>query len=454
MPRPKQGERVVLEVESLDGKGRGIAHRDGYTIGVPRALPGDRVVARLRRVRHRRREAEARAESIEHEGIARVPARCPHFGTCGGCTWQDVDYPDQIRLKEQMVVACLSDAGIGVPLEESMVCEDLFFYRNKMEFSFGVSQETGVDLGLHVRGRFDRVFDLEACYLQSEQSNRIVDRVRRLARERGLRAYHLHRHEGLLRFLTVREGKLTGETMVILTTSAEDLPEAGALGELLADEFPGIRSVIRTINSRKAQVAVGDRQEVMAGVSTVRERLGNFTFEISPNSFFQTNTQQAHRLYSRIVELAAPEPGSRALDAYCGTGAISLYLSEWVGEVVGLESSETAVGDAVRNSGNNNVENCQFVCGPAETGIRQLWAQGERFESVVVDPPRPGMHPKALGDLADMGPNRIVYVSCNPQALGSDLRRLENEGYRTDCVQLVDMFPHTPHCEVLARLVR
>ena len=415
-------------------------------------VPGDRVEARIRRVRHRRRQAEASIEAIVHAGVPRISPRCPHFGTCGGCLWQDLPYEAQVHLKQALVSTCLREAGIDVALEEPLLAQPPFFYRNKMEFSFGISGDNGCDVGLHVQGRFDRIFDLKACFLQSELSNRIVDRVRRFARERGLSAYHLKRHGGLLRFLTVREGKQTGETMVVLTTSGEDFSGAEEMGTLLTREFPEVKSVIHSINRRMAQVAIGGEERAVPGRETIRERLGNFVFEISPSSFFQTNTLQAERLYQRVVDLVDAQPADRLLDVYCGTGAISLFLSEHAGEVVGVEVSEAALRDAVRNSADNGIENCQFIPGLAERVLHQFKAQGERFDAAVIDPPRPGMHPKASQALIDLRPDRIVYVSCNPQVLGDDLMRLEAAGYRTDCLQLVDMFPHTPHCEVLARL--
>ncbi len=451
--KPKRGERVTLQVESLDSRGQGVARLGEYTVYTRGGLPGDRIVARIRRVWHRRRQIEARREQLVQAGVDRVPARCTHFGTCGGCLWQDVAYETQVRLKQELVERCLKEAGIDVALHAPLPAAHPFFYRNKMEFSFGISRENGVDLGLHIPGRFDRIFDLEACYLQSEESNGIVDHIRQFVRGRKLSAYDLNRHEGLMRFLTIREGKQTGETMAILTTSAEALPEAKALGEDLIRAFPGVKSVVHSINRRKAQVATGDEEAVVAGAPAVKEKLGNFVFDISPGSFFQPNTLQAEQLYRRIVELADPRPEDRALDVYCGAGGISLFLSERVGQVVGVEMAESAVRDAVRNSANNGVDNCRFISGAAEQVLRQLKSQGERFDVAVTDPPRPGMHPKALRALAELRPNRIIYVSCNPQALGTDLKCLEAEGYRTDYLQLVDMLPHTPHCEVLARLV-
>ncbi len=450
MQKPRRGDLVEIDIERLDRRGNGLGRIGSYTLLVRGAVPGDRVRARVRKVRNRLRRAEAGLEELLSADIQRTGAKCSHFGLCGGCLWQNIPYETQVRLKQDMVRTCLVEAGIDTEPDAPMPSEEPFFYRNKMEFSFGASPDGRAEVGLHVWGRFDRVFDLDACYLQSDTSNRIVEHVRRITR--SLSVYDLKRHEGLLRFLTIREGKLTGETMVVLTTSGEAFPEAETLGKLLEKAFPEVKSVIRNVNLRRAQVATGDREEVLAGTGTVKERLGDFTFEISPGSFFQTNTRQAQHLYRRVVELAEPGPDDRILDVYCGTGAISLYLSQRAGHVLGIEVVEGAVRDAVRNSAINGVSNCRFIAGAAEEILWQVRERGERFETVVADPPRPGMHLKAITAICDLRPERIVYVSCNPEALGTDLNRLEGAGYKTDYVQLVDMFPHTPHCEVVARL--
>jgi 23S rRNA (uracil1939-C5)-methyltransferase len=242
--------------------------------------------------------------------------------------------------------------------------------------------------------------------------------------------------------------------MVILTTSEEEVGEAKELSALLAERFPGVRTVVQAVNGRKAQVATGDSEVVLHGDGAMQERLGDFRFEISPTSFFQTNTLQAEKLYGEVVQMARTGPNARVLDLYCGTGAISLFLSQEAQTVVGVELLEAALQDALRNAAANGIENCQFVAGKAEEVLGQMRARGEQFDSAVTDPPRAGMHPKALQAMADLAPETIVYVSCNPQALAMDLQRLEANGYKTDCLRLVDMFPHTPHCEVVVRLNR
>ena len=452
MARPRRGDVVDIDIEQVDEKGQGIGFLNDYTVRVRGGIPGDVVQGYIRKMQNRRRQIDVRKTALLNSTIKRVDAPCEHFGVCGGCAWQDVPYADQVEVKQQLVKGCLDAAGIVVDLDQPLVMDTPFYYRNKMEFSFGISDEGQADLGLHVPGRFDHVFDLRACHLQSELSNQIVDFVRRFVRERKLSVYHLKRHEGLLRFLTIREGKNTDETMVILTTSGEAFNAVGELAKSLAETFPQVKCFVHSINSRKAQVAFGDEEIPLLERDHISDRLGPFTFEISPSSFFQTNTHQAERLYERIVALAAPQKEDRVLDLYCGMGGISFFLSRQVDNVLGIEVSESAVQDAVRNSARNDISNCVFMSGPAEELMGQLTQQNDRFDLVVTDPPRVGMHPKAMGALIKLRPKKIVYVSCNPQALGRDLKILCQAGYRVDYGQLVDMFPHTPHCEVLVRL--
>lgn len=450
--RLKRGSLITTKIDFLDHKGNGIGYSGEYTVSVRGALPGDEVVARIRRVKNRVRQIESRMHRILESGTERIDARCSHFSICGGCLWQDIPYARQVAFKQDLVARCLREADISLELCDPIVARDPYFYRNKMEFSFGKTLEGDIQLGLHLGGRFDRVFDLEACYLQSEQSNRIVEMVRTFVLQEQLDVYDLKSHVGLLRFLTIREGKNTGEAMVILTTSDERFDRAERLGVTLEEAFPGVKSVVHCINRSKAQVAFGEDERVLAGTLRVEERLGPFRFEISPGSFFQTNTTQAEQLYLKVLEFADPGAEDRVLDLYCGTGAISLFLSQRAREVVGIEVAESAIADAARNSANNDVQNCTFISGAAEDVLRQVRFKGEAFDTVVTDPPRPGMHPKAIEELCRLRAPKIVYVSCNPQALGKDLRILEGAGYETTMIQFVDMFPHTPHCEVIAKL--
>jgi 23S rRNA (uracil1939-C5)-methyltransferase len=453
MAKPRRGDVVDVKISMVDEKGQGVGQLDDYTVRVRGGIPGDFLRGYIRKIRHGIREIEVRKTEVLGVETERIEARCEHFGVCGGCVWQDVVYADQIEIKRGLVQNCLGQYGVDVKFDQPLVMDGSFFYRNKMEFSFGTSKEGSVDLGLHVPGRFDHVFDLNACFLQSELSNEIVAYVRDFVRTRNLSVYHLKQHEGLFRFLTIREGKNTDETMVVLTTSGDDFSGAQELSDGLREMFPRVQCVIHSINRRKAQVAFGDDEIALTERDHILEKLGRFTFEISPSSFFQTNTHQAEKLYERVVALAESQRDDRVLDLYCGMGGISFFLSEHVNQVLGIEVSDAAIQDATRNCARNNITNCAFMAGQTEDLLGQLAEQSERFDLVVTDPPRMGMHPKALKALIGLRPKKIIYVSCNPHALGRDLKVLLEAGYGVDYGQLVDMFPHTPHCEVLIRLI-
>jgi len=449
----KRGDRVTVTIEALTPKGDGLTRCDGRDLIVPRTVPGDCVEVYLRRKRRGRFDGVA-DEYLEH-GLPRRDPPCPHFGICGGCRWQDLEYAHQLQLKEQLVQQALAGRGLTPgELHPALPSPQEFYYRNKMEFSFGSSRESGLELGLHMRGRYNRIFDLEACHLQSEVSNRVVDSFRRHCVARELPPYDLRSHEGLLRFLVVRETKQTGQTMVNLVVADYPSGPVDEVMEAVLDEIPEITTALVTLHTGKAQVAIGEEEFVIKGEGHMVERCGPLEYGISPASFFQTNTLQAERLYGLVEILAGPFDGKRVLDLYAGTGGISLQLARRAGTVVAVEQVAEAVADGRRNASRNGLENCELVALPAEVYLSELRPGEGGFQVVVVDPPRAGVHPKALRALAQLAPTTLVYVSCNPETFADDAALLVEEGYELEQVRPVDMFPHTPHCELAARLVR
>ena len=445
----KPGNRIEVAVESLNAKGDGVARVGEREVLVRRAVPGDRAVVRL--VKKRKGRFEAEIEELVTEGYARQQARCRHFGMCGGCRWQELAYADQLAVKEQMVAEALATSGQDLPpLEAILPSPDPFFYRNKMEFSFGRDRDGLLQLGLHVRGRFNWIFDLEECHLQSPLSNRIVESVRCAARRLQLAPYDLKRHEGLLRFLVVRDAKRTGQVMVNLVVASYPDPAIAELVDRVIADIGEINVFLVTLHTGKAQVAIGEREFLIKGDGRISEECAGLQFDISPQSFFQTNPVQAERLYALVAEMAGSV--GAVLDMYCGTGSISLLLAAQAQSVLGVEVVEDAVADARGNATRNGVEHCQFVVGAAEEILGDL--ADRRFDLVVVDPPRVGLHKKALARLVALQVPRMIYVSCNPHALASDLSELGECGYQVRRVRPVDMFPQTPHCEVIAELCR
>lgn len=447
----KIGNQIEVEVVALDSKGDGLAYVEGREIIVRGAVPGDRAEVRL--IKKRKGRFEAVIEGFNQMGYKRQQPRCCHFGHCGGCRWQELAYEDQLKVKEQMVADALATSQLEMPcFEPILACPETYFYRNKMEFSFGRDREGLLQLGMHVRGRYNWIFDLEECHLQSSVSNRIVESVRHAARQFEISAYDLKQHEGVLRFLVVRDGKRTEQVMVNLIVASYPDRAVDLLVEQVLAEISEIDVFLVTLHTGKAQVAVGEREFVLKGEGHIVEECAGLKFDISPQSFFQTNPLQAERLYEIVMQMAGKV--ETVLDMYCGTGSISLLLADHAQYILGVELIVEAVEDARSNAKRNGIGNCEFVAGAAEDIIGELVLQGRRFDLIVVDPPRAGLHKKALAGLCALSVPRIIYVSCNPQSLAFDLSGLGEVGYRVERVRPVDMFPQTPHCEVVVELCK
>jgi 23S rRNA (uracil1939-C5)-methyltransferase len=440
-------------------------------IFVTGAVPGDTVRVELTRIK--KSFCEGRALEILTPSPLREEPVCRYFGTCGGCRWQNVRYEAQLAFKRRHVIDALERIGGvgGVEVNETIGSARTTLYRNKMEFSFGERWRSAAELaegsaagdragdfalGLHVAGRYDRVLDIHQCWLQSELSVQIVNAVREHATGHALPVYSPHTQAGYLRNLVIRQSAQTGEVMVNLVTR-EDRPEimSALTGELLR-RFPSITTVCNNITDRLAQVALGDREVVYHGPGFISERIGARTYRISANSFFQTNTLQAERLYDEARRMARLTPGEIVYDLYSGTGTIALHIADDVRTVVGVEQVSAAVEDARRNAAMNGVENCFFIAGDIRevlTARREMVRAHGDPGVVIVDPPRAGMHGDVVRAVLALDPRRIVYISCNPATQARDIALLAPR-YRIEEVQPVDMFPHTFHIENIVALAR
>ena len=489
-PTPlKRGDEIVLRVDDAAFEGRTIGRHEGFVVFVDGAVPGD--TARVRILKSKKSYAEARLVSVEQPSPYRVAPRCRHFGPCGGCKWQHVDYRHQLKFKQQHVVDAFERIGGFASLNVLPIIgsDDTFFYRNKMEYSFSekewlevpppkadpeqpenpastqsqtcgersrtiADRQSEIHIGLHVPQRYDKVLEITECLLQSEPSNEILNFVRSFARRENLFVYSSDANEGYLRFLVIRESKRTQETMVNLVTF-EDRPETMKhLTQELLQAVPEVTTVVNTINSKKAQIAFGDREKVYAGEGIIHEKLGNLLFTISAGSFFQTNTSQAEKLYAVTRKLAILKPTDVVWDLYSGTGSIALFISDAVSRVIGVESVGAAVEDAERNAKANQITNCTFVLGDLKDRLTKdtEWIKSHQNPDVmIIDPPRSGIHPKVVEKIQEIAPSRIVYVSCNPATQARDVKMLAGR-YEMLALQPVDMFPHTYHIENVAQL--
>ena len=451
MAKPRRGDTLELAIEDLAFGGEGVGRADGYVIFVRGGLPGD--LLRVRLVEARGRFGRAMIDEVLVASPDRVEPPCPYFGRCGGCRLQHLAYPAQLAFKEKQVRDCLQRlGGLGdFELRPIVPAPEPYGYRNKMEFTVANAPPA---IGLHAAERYDVVLDIERCLLQSESMNALLDEFRRQVHERALSVYDPETERGLLRFVMVREGRRTSEAMVNVVGAAPDVETLAPVADALRARVPATVSVVLNVNAKKASVAVGSEEHLLLGRDHIRETLGAVTFQVSANSFFQTNTQQAERLFSLVADACELDGSETLLDLYSGTGAISLLLARRVRAVYGIEVAAAAVADAIRNARANGIDNCTFLAGEVRHVLPDLVHQGVSASIVVADPPRAGFHPKALLALAAMAPARIVYVSCNPSTLARDVADLARHGYRLEWVQPVDMFPQTPHIEAVARLRR
>jgi 23S rRNA (uracil1939-C5)-methyltransferase len=448
----KMQEEVELQVDSLAYGGNGVARLDGFVVFVRGGLPGDRVRARVTKVK--RGFAEALATDVLQPSPNRVEAPCAHYPVCGGCRFQDLDYALQVAAKEDQVRDALKRIG-GIaepPLEPILPADSPFFYRNKMEYSFTQTPE-GPALGFHKAGRWDEVLEIEKCWLTTDLGNSIRNAVRDWAREENLVAYDQAEHTGYLRHLVVREGRNTGQALVVLVTASGEKFERGYFVEVL-NRFPEVRSIHWAVNDTPSEVT-NLPSTLLWGEDAIEEELLGLRFRIRPNAFLQTNTEMAEKLYGIAIEYAALTGTETVYDLYCGTGTIGISMARNALTVWGVEISEESVACALENLELNSIGNAAFFAGNVGQSLEELAERAGSPDVVVVDPPRAGLAGKALKRTGALGANRIVYVSCNPTTLASDVKVLRAEhGYELARVRPVDMFPHTPHVEAVALLTR
>lgn len=435
----------------------GLAEAEGRRLIVPGAVPGETV--RVQVVGERGAARVAEVIRVEGPSPRRAAPRCRHFGPCGGCLFQDLDYGTQLELKARHLKRALEGAGLAeaVPAVGAVApSPDLYGYRNKMEFAFG---ERFGELALGLRERvttrrqtYRRTLPLEECPLFGPAVGRVFPVFLEFAREHGLEGFEPATRRGQLRHLVLRRGQRTGELMAVLVTADLRGPDLSAIAGRLAAAAPELRSFVHVANSRGSDIVEHERSRVVAGAPFIEERMAGLTFRIHPPSFFQTNTAGAELLYGRIREAAALSADSRVLGLYCGSGAIELSLAGAVGQVTGVDVSPVNIANAVENALVNGIGNAAFLPGTVESLLEG--PHRPPADVVVVDPPRAGLTGRALGLVVRVGAPRIVYVSCNPATLVRDLRAFVGAGYRIASLSPFDLFPHTPHLETLAVLDR
>jgi 23S rRNA (uracil1939-C5)-methyltransferase len=437
-PRPRAGDELVLEIDSLAQGGRGVARANGYVVFVSGGLPGDRVRARLTKAK--RGFAEAAAVELIDPSPDRVPDRCTHEGEpCPGAPWQGLPYERQLDEKARQVDEALRRLGglEGFELAPIEPAVEKWRYRNKLEYSFG-ERDGRLVLGFHRRGSWSEVIDADDCQLASIRNNEARNEVRDWARKEGIPPHDGLEGSGVLRNLVVREGRRTGQVQTRLVTSPAGFPK------------PPVD--LHTVVEGPSGGTAGPTG--VLGREFLTEELGGLRFRISHAGFFQTNTEMAERLCELVADAAALRGTERVFDLYCGIGTIGISVAGRVGEVWGVETVGEAIADAEHNARENGIANARFAAANVRLGVRPLLAEAGKPDVVIVDPPRAGLSKKIVRRVIECGAPRIVYVSCNPTTLAPNAAQLTEAGYRLRRVMPVDMFPHTPHVECVAVLER
>ncbi|WP_283705968.1 23S rRNA (uracil(1939)-C(5))-methyltransferase RlmD [Clostridium perfringens] len=452
----EKNKEYIFDIISQGYEGEGIAKIDNkYPIFIEGALKGEKVKVRI--VKVNKNFAYGKLMEVLEASEERVNPPCAIYKRCGGCKLQHASYKAQLDFKWDRVKDCVSKIG---KLDPSIVkyplgMENPWRYRNKVQLPIGLINGE-VKIGFFAPRSHD-IIDMESCLIQDEIGDKVVKLTREWIEKFNIRPYNVdgeYDEKGIVRHIMIRRGFTTNEVMVVLVTNGEKLPHKEEFVDLMVKNIPGIKSVIQNINLKKTNVILGLESKTLWGEDTISDYIGDFRFNISPLSFFQVNPTQTEVLYGKALEYANLTGNEEVFDAYCGTGTITLFLSQKAKKVYGVEIIPQAIDNAWINAKENKVENVEFFVGESEVVIPDLINKGVKADVVVVDPPRKGCDKKLLDAITNIDAKKIVYVSCDPSTLGRDLQVLEENGYKTLEVQPVDMFPNTSHVENVAKLIK
>ena len=478
----KKGDLLELEITDYAFEGKGVAkiikevhaldnvEPKKFVVFVDGSYPGDVVTAQITKIR--KSYAEAKTKKLIKKSLLRIEAKCKYFGTCGGCKAQDLNYVEQLKFKQEHVAGLFTRIG-GVKEFELLPIvpsEKIFFYRNKMEYSFSdkrwlseneISSKQEIHdqafaLGLHIPGIYDKILDINECWLQSEISNSILNHARGFFKNHQILPYSAQNHTGFLRNLVIKQSFLNNEIMVNLVIAEENERLFILYKESLLKLFPQLTTLVFNINKKLSQVAYGDYEIVFHGSGFIFDLISKWKYRISANSFFQTNTAQAEKLFTIAVEFAEFNGNEIVYDLYSGSGTIPIFISKYVKQIYGFENVESAIADAIVNVSLNNVLNFEPILTDLNKSFLPIIKERNlpKPNVIIVDPPRSGMNPKTVKDILELMPKKIVYISCNPATQARDTKLLCDGGYKLIKLRPVDMFPHTYHIENVALLIK
>lgn len=441
---PKQV--VNLQITSLGSSGEGVGKYEGFTIFAPGALPGELVQVQVNTVK--KSYGIGRVQKILETSNERVKPACPVYKECGGCQLQHLSYKGQLAVKRQQVIDALERIGHckNLTVEPTIGGEDPWHYRNKMQVPVAQGFKGQLNIGCFAQ-QTHKVINVDNCLIQNEINNQIAQVVRKWMKQYKIPALQEDKRTGMVRHIMGRVGVHTGEVMAVIITNQAMVPHLKELAKMLKEEIKGFTTLVQNINTRHTNVIMGPENRVIYGPGFIKDKLGDFTFNISPHSFFQVNTKQAEVLYAKALEFAQLTGKENVIDVYCGTGTITMFLAQKAKNALGIEIVPEAIRDAKENAKNNKVTNAKFICDDAAKALPALVADGVRPDVIVLDPPRAGCEGKVLDAIAEVKPKRVVYVSCNPASLARDVAILRDKGYDLKKVQPVDLFSATHHIE-------
>ncbi|MBP3231298.1 MAG: 23S rRNA (uracil(1939)-C(5))-methyltransferase RlmD [Anaerovibrio sp.] len=450
-PPVEKGKEYNIHIESLGTSGEGVGRIDGFTVFVEGGLPGEDLFIRITEVK--KNYAAADLLKIINASHDRVKPPCEIYRECGGCQLQHLSYEGQLMAKQQQVKDAIERIGHlkNLPVLPTIGAKEPWNYRNKVAFPVGRDRGRTI-IGCFAQGTH-KIIDSSDCMIQDKINNEAISAVREVIDKLNIPVYDEDRHTGVIRHVVARTGE-KGQLMVVLVTATKRLSREKEIIKLLRSRLPQMVGLQQNIQTYRNNVILGRETKLLWGRPTIKAKLGKFSFNVSARSFFQVNTKQAEVLYDKALEFAQLTGKETVIDAYCGTGTISLYLAQKARKVYGVEIVSPAIKDAEKNARENNVKNAEFIVGDCTKVMPRLFKQGVRPDVIVVDPPRAGCTEVVLKTFASMQPKRIVYVSCNPATLARDLEILDKLGYKAERVQPVDMFVASSHVESVTLMTK
>ena len=462
----KKGASLQLHIESLAYGGLGIARHQNIVFFVKNALPGQTVIGKI--IKKKKKYFECIVEKTIHQSGYTIEPKCLHFYNCGGCSFQNFNYKQQLIQKEIQIQDLFQKIGDmkKINITKIVPAKEIYHYRNKMDFTFSnkrwllkndsMKKPKDFALGLHISGRYDKILDIDNCLIQDEYINDILNEIKTWAKKNNLSPYDLKRHSGFLRHVVFRKSNYMNNIMVNLVTTIYNKNIMLDFKKMIIKKFNKVSSIINTINNKKAAITIGEEQHLVYGKKSIIEKIDSYLFEISADSFFQTNSNQTKKLYDIIKDECQLSGKEIVYDMFCGTGTIGIYIAKHSKSVFGFEIVSDAIKDAKKNAKINQIKNIKFYCVDITKHIGDyILSQKINFPDIIIlDPPRAGLNLKIINALITLNAKKIIYTSCNPATAARDIKILCENNFSLKKINPIDMFPHTPHIEIVCVLTQ